>query len=238
MKILEQRRLALGLIFDPAEHFRAYTASVGCLRVLPASPSIVVNSINRADRHVVRAAIEFQGILLTGDAPLVSQCQKAQVVAKFPWSAIVEGDPAPPVEEILRVVQPSPRKGTIFARTTPGGWRGMTDVGIFTVVEIENVGMLAFDSRASEWVFDCFIGATVRLSYPPAGQGTTIVCASYDLLSAGRCGNLVLRAARFGSEERAVMSQSTLKGPCGHPGEIRVAPPGPEQTTGMAIFGT
>jgi hypothetical protein len=222
LDVLNARRLALGLRYDPSAHFLAYVANVNCLRVPPAPPDIEVNEINRADRHIARAAVHYLASLLTGDAPLVSQCRRARIFATFPWTVVAQMAAAHPIDEILRIVPPTSQKGTIFARTTPGGWSGMTAVGTFTVVDIENVGRLAFDTQTSEWLFACSLGLVVKLKYPQAGQGTTIVCASYDLNGAGQQGNIVLRAARLGSIERPVRTASTRSVLSKLPGQMRI----------------
>jgi predicted nucleic acid-binding protein len=139
-RVLRALRLALGLSFDPIQHFVAYTASVGALAVPASDPGITVTPVNRADAHVARTAVEHNALLVTGDAPLIAQCQRANVVAEFPWSVLVRAGGTHPVDEILRIVSPTARTGTIFARATPGGWNGSRDVGTFTVVDLEHIG--------------------------------------------------------------------------------------------------
>lgn len=215
LKILAQRRLALGLGFDPAEHFSAYAS--GYLRVPPA-PAVAVKT-NRADSHIARTAIHYQATIVTGDAPLLAQCLADNILAKFPWSIVLQDGETPLVEEILRIVPPTRRKGTIFARVTPGGWAGKLDVGEFTVVDIENIGRLFFNSKSEEWIFDSAIA--VRLRFPLSGRGTTIVCASYNLPAYER-GNVVVRACCQTSSTTDSKSESTLKGLKAEPGEIRI----------------
>jgi hypothetical protein len=213
--------VALGLSYEPAEQFLAYITTTKTVRVPPAPTTIAVNAINLADKQVIRAAIHNKARLLTGDAPLISECQKENVEAGFPWTIVTEAAATPPVDEVLRMAPPRRRTGTFFARTTPGGWKGMNAVGTFTVVDVENVGTLAFETNSAEWVFSCANGVTARMKYAPAGQGTAVVCVSYNL-PPGKGGKIVLRAARLGSDDGQAHSATTFKSLANEPGKIQV----------------
>jgi hypothetical protein len=221
LRVLQQRRTALGLDFDPRARLNEYIAATGAIRVPFAPPEIDVRGINHADRQVVRAAIHYGALLLTSDAPLLLECRNSGIIGQFPWNIITQAEAAPPVEEILRVTSPNKYRGTIFARTTPGGWAGKQNVGTFTVVDIENIGALSFDSRTADWLFKSSIELEVRLNYPAAGQGTTIVCVSYDLPGMGKRGTILLRAAHE-PNHRSTSSQITLKAFRTEPGQIRI----------------
>jgi hypothetical protein len=147
--------------------------------------------------------------MLTSDAPLVLQARADAILATFPWSIVVQFDGAN-AADILRIVPPDRKTGSIFARTTPGGWLGLRNVGTFTVVDIEHVGRLAFDTAGLEWTFSCSFGLTVRLPYVETARGTTVVSVSYNLRRSGVRGQVVLRAARFGGLERPTISETTL----------------------------
>jgi hypothetical protein len=180
---------------------------------------VVAVRVNRADSHIARAAIHYQATVVTGDVPLLAQCLADDILAEFPWNIVVQDGETPPVGEILRIVPPTRRRGTIFARVTPGGWAGRLDVGEFTIVDIENIGRLFFNSKSEEWTFNSVIA--VRLKFPLSGQGTTIVCASYNLPAAGS-GTVVVRASCQASGMLGSRSESTLKKLRADAGEIRV----------------
>ena len=204
LKLLAKRRIELGLSFDPTEKFKEFTA--GFLHV-PASDLVPVK-VNKADMPVARAAVHYKAAVLTQDAPLVAECLADGISARFPWNIMVASGQAPPVDEILRIVQPSRRIGTIFARVTPGGWVGMKAVGEFTVADVENIGRLWFDSGSEEWVFDGVQSA--RMKFPSAGKGQSLICATYDLPSSGG-GKIILRAFSPQSGDRETRTVSTLK---------------------------
>lgn len=214
-KVLATRRIALGLSFDPTEKFNEFTA--GFLHV-PPSDLIHVN-VNAADIPVARAAIHYQATILTQDAPLVAQCLADGILARFPWNILVDKGQAPPIGEILRVVPPTRQRGTIFARVTPGGWLGMKSVGDFTVADVEHVGRVFFDTGSEEWVFDGV--QSVRMKFPSAGKGQSLVCATYDLPSSGS-GKIVLRAFSLQLGERETKAANTLKKLKHNSGKIQV----------------
>ncbi|SDB37258.1 hypothetical protein [Bauldia litoralis] len=201
------------LRFDPAPIFLELAAFLAALRVPPASPMLAVDAVKPHDRHVVRAAVELSACVLTMDAELAVGCQELGLAVTFPWAVVVElGDNAQVREaEVLRLAPLSQRRGIIFARTTPGGWAGMSNVGTFTVVDVENLGRLAFDSSTAMWVFTCSLGFTMRLPYPPAGDQTTVVSVAFNVPGAGHSGSFVLRAGRLGADDKRVVSRSTLK---------------------------
>jgi predicted nucleic acid-binding protein len=219
--VLDRKRLALGLRYDPSGRFNAYLAAQNVIRLPPASPDLEMNDVNRSDRHVARAAVSYSAALLTGDAPLVRECRLANVFAIFPWTIVAQLTGVPHINEILRMAPPSQQGGTIFARTTPGGWRGMKAVGVFTAADVRNVGTLAFDSATLEWKFTSTFGPEVKLAYPMAGEETTVVCMSYKFPQGERQGNIVLRAARFESADRRATSVTAAARPP-QPGDIRI----------------
>src|SRR5262249_45156781 len=106
-----------------------------------------------------------------------------------------------------------------FARVTPGGWRGMRKAGAFTVADVENLGRLYFDTATEEWIFETT--KIVRARFPEIANGTTIVCASYELPSS-RNGKLILRAVDPKSGARQTISKSTTKRLRKTPGKIRI----------------
>jgi hypothetical protein len=216
LKILAKRRIELSLSFDPGEYFKAFTA--GFLHV-PASDLVPVK-VNTADKPVARAAVHYKATILTQDAPLVvAECLADNISAQFPWNIIVAQGAAPPVEEILRIAQPSRRIGTIFARVTPGGWLGVKGVGEFTVADVEHIGRLWFDSSGEEWVFDGV--QSVRMKFSAAGKGQSLICATYDLPSSGN-GKIILRAFSPQSKERDTRTFVTLKKLKTDGGQVRV----------------
>ena len=182
---------------------------MACIRVPPARPGIRLDHVRKHDQHIARAALHYDGLMLTSDAPLVLQARADAILATFPWSIVVQFDGAN-AADILRIVPPDRKTGSIFARTTPGGWLGLRNVGTFTVVDIEHVGRLAFDTAGLEWTFSCSFGLTVRLPYVETARGTTVVSVSYNLRRSGVRGQVVLRAARFGGLERPTISETTL----------------------------
>jgi len=212
-KILRQRRIALGLAFDPVEYFDAATASF--LRVPPAD--LIEVHVNNADKPVARAAVHYKALVLTQDAPLTAQCLSDNIAAKFPWQVLIPAGAAPPASDIVRIVPPSLTKGTIFARVTPGGWLGMRNVGRFTVVDCENVGRLYFDSAQEEWVFEGV--ATTKMKFPAAALGLSLICVSFDY-RAHALGKIVLRAGS--GTARETKSFSTTKKPRALLGETRL----------------
>jgi predicted nucleic acid-binding protein len=203
LKLLAKRRVDLGISFDPTEKFKEFTS--GFVHV-PMSDLIRVE-VNKADMPVARAAVHYKATLLTQDAPLIAECLADGICAKFPWN-IITGGQALTADEILRIMQPSKRSGTIFARVTPGGWIGMKGVGEFTVADIENIGRLWFDSAGEEWVLDGVQSA--RMKFPSAGKGQSLVCASYDLPSSGT-GKIILRAFSPQSHDIHTQTVNTLK---------------------------
>jgi hypothetical protein len=60
------------------------------------------------------------------------------------------------------------------------------------------------------------------VSRMPAGRGTTIVCASYDLSSGSKSGKLLLRACCQVSGQRETKSETTLKRLKTDAGEMRI----------------
>jgi predicted nucleic acid-binding protein len=204
LRILARRRIELGLSFDPAEHFKSFTA--GFLHV-PASDLVQVK-VNKADMPVARAAVHYKATILTQDAPLAAECLADNISAQFPWNVMVANDAASPAEEILRIVRPAKHIGTIFARVTPGGWLGKNDVGEFTVADVEHIGRLWFDSRSEEWVIDGV--QSTRMKFSAAGKGQSLICATYDLPSSGN-GKIILRAFSPQSGDRDTRTVVTLK---------------------------
>jgi hypothetical protein len=215
LKILAKRRIELGLSFDPGEHFKAFTA--GFLHV-PASDLVQVE-VNKADKPVARAAVHYKATILTQDAPLVAECLADDISAQFPWNIIVANGAAPPAEEILRIVRPGRRIGTIFARVTPGGWLGMKDVGEFTVADVEHIGRLWFDSSSEEWVFDGVQSA--RMKFSAVGKGQSLICVTYDLPSSGS-GKIILRAFSPKSGDKDTRTVVTLKKLKNDGGQVRI----------------
>jgi predicted nucleic acid-binding protein len=217
--VLERLRKSIPLNFDPAEQLRKYIASVAPFHVPAAAPDIPVIAVNRADRHVARAAIYYQAAVLTGDAPLAAQCQRENVFSVFPWEILTRNGPQE--ADVIRAM-PIESTGTIFARVTPGGWLGMPNAGQRSVIDVTNLGWLYYNAAKLEWVFEAAIGLSLRLNYPPALQGKTVVCLSYSLYGRGSRGTLVLRAGRFGFQDNVASSESTLKQLDHFPGEIKL----------------
>ncbi len=204
LQILAKRRIELGLSFDPPQTFKEITAAF--LRV-PAADLVQVD-VNKADMPVARAAVHYKATILTQDAPLIAECLADGILARFPWDILVAEGQANPADEILRIVQPTGRTGTIFARVTPGGWIGTKGAGDFTVADVENIGRLWFDHGSEEWVFSVLKDA--RMKFSSAGKGQSLICVTYDLPSS-RNGKVTLRAFSPPSGDKEVRTFNTLK---------------------------
>lgn len=140
--VLERLRKSIPLNFDPAEQLRNYIASVAPFHVPAAAPDIPVVAVNRSDRHVARAAIYYQATVLTGDAPLASQCQRENIFSMFPWEVLTGNGPLE--ADVIRAM-PLGATGTIFARVTPGGWLGTCNAGQRSVTDVTNLGWLYYE---------------------------------------------------------------------------------------------
>jgi predicted nucleic acid-binding protein len=214
-KILRRRASELRLSFDPVIHFSSFTHDF--LRVPPAD--LIPVWVNKSDAHIARAAIHYRALLLTQDTPLIAECLSEGILAQFPWSVLASLGDTLPEDEILRVMPPGAHSGTIFVRVTPGGWKGMKNVGQFTVCDLENIGHLFFDSGSNKWVFN---GAQrAELDFPPAALGQSIVSVTYKLPSTGT-GKIVLRAYSPASGERGSSTVNTLRKIKQSCGQVRV----------------
>jgi predicted nucleic acid-binding protein len=198
--ILDRLKKKLALSFEPKALLAEYLSLVQVIRVPPGSP-MLATGINRADRHVVAAAREHSAWILTGDAPLVVECDKIGLPARFPWDVVMEDASQrgrqDEISKIIRVVPPTKEQGLIFARVIPGAWRGIRGAGqFFTVCEIGGLGRIGYDNSNERWVFDTAIGQKAEARCTLDSDGPWAVCASYKLPGIGKSGRIEIRAGR------------------------------------------
>jgi hypothetical protein len=99
----------------------------------------------------------------------------------------------------------------------------MKDVGTFTVTDIDGVGRLAYDSASQEWIFSSTFEKPVRLPFPQAAKGTSVVSVQYTLCSGIKRGQLVLRAGLLGVPNAAApRSVDVLRDAQLRPGKIQI----------------
>lgn len=187
------------LQYDPVEVLNTFIASSRILQVPPAP--ILRLPRNQADAHIIAAAKHYNAWLLTGDAPLVCQCNKLNVVARFPWDVIMEhaekGEGLK-ASHILRLRRPARESGSIFARVIPGEWAGMQNVGDFTVCEVENIGRVFYSSVDGAWHFQMRDGPRVTVPGKIVDKSTWAVAAMYKAPQTGQGCNAALRIGGVG----------------------------------------
>jgi predicted nucleic acid-binding protein len=211
--ILSKLRRRVGLSFNPEALLTNYIGAMRILRVPPANP-MLGGGVNRSDRHIAAAARQYNAWVLTGDAPLIVECERAGISARFPWDVLMEAAASrsglPDLDQIIRVVMPTRETGLIFGRVFPGSWRGLRSVGRFTVCDVENVGRVYYDTHTEQWVFEMAFGASVGAKISLADEGPWAVCGSYQLGGTGGHGRITIRAGRFPSTIVGA-TQGTLK---------------------------
>src|SRR5699024_2016144 len=87
--VLRRLRIKLGLQYDPVEVFRAYLKRSRILS-LPRAALFRSRYINKADHHVIGAAVHYGAWVLTGDIKLSAQCKGLNISTRLPWDAIME----------------------------------------------------------------------------------------------------------------------------------------------------
>jgi hypothetical protein len=212
---LAEKIVSLNLLFDPRDTLRHFNAEQRIRLVEAAPQDTQVPGVNKRDRPVARAALHYHAALLTNDAALVCQARKLEIEAVFPWTILPKIRPNTRDEDLFRIGPLYPEIGCIFARVTPG-WGGATDIGCFTVFDVENLGLLQFDTHSQPWVFSSEQLGTVRLHHPEATQGQTVVCVTYSVEN-GKT-HLVLRAGR--QKSKGLIKPATV------PNQLKRAPGG------------
>lgn len=205
-QLLQKKRQKLRLAFDPQKELDAFIGRIPLL-VLPHAPVIPITGINPSDQHVAQAASHYDAWVLTGDAPLILECEKAKINARFPWDVISEArrkdEPNLTLEDIFRVVPLDRDRGFIFARLTPMAWSkkhvSKKESAEYQVCNIENFGRMFYDARKEEWVFELAIGVAARAKCSIGDGETWAVCGSYSLPGGGKEGHVVVRAGKDSS---------------------------------------
>lgn len=141
-------------------------------------------AINRSDQHVYSAAKVADAWILTADVNFMAECHRENFPCRLPWdvlwqSALHKKEGKPPLDYLLRFAGISRDHGSVFARVFPGEWAGRTNVGKFTVCDIENVMTIAYDTSISAWTLSIpgEEQETLPLSISHRGQWT--LCADY-----------------------------------------------------------
>lgn len=206
-----------GKSFFPAFNFSKVLSdhiSVADVLRLPPSKPISNTSVKSHDVHVVSAANKYGAWVLTGDLELVVQLLTDGFQARLPFDVIMEAATAdgtdPSLEDIIRVVAPTRQSGMLFGRVIAGGWAGRNSIGKFTVCDMEKVGRVFYDTQSEEWVFEMPIGVSVRAKCSIQNGEQWAVCGSYRFPSAGKGGNLFIRAGQYPSKIFSAR-KSTLK---------------------------
>lgn len=168
---------------------------------LPRAALFRSRYINKADHHVIGAAVHYGAWVLTGGIKLSAQCKGLNISTRLPWDAIVEAATSdkrtPPIHYILCVAGISAICGSFFARVIPGNWPGRYQQSVLLFVIFQNVDRIYHDNSTEEWVFSTIIGAKVRLRCPLEPNQHWIVSDSYKFSTQGCSGTATLRAAQF-----------------------------------------
>lgn len=192
------RRIAIkrALLFDPANELNEYL-SYSRIVVLPKASARSSAKVNKADRHIYSAAIEYKAWVLTYDLNLAAQLHTLGPSVRLPWDVILEeatkAGANPPLDYVLQYIGLARTNGYIFARTYSD--KGSTpEVGCFTICDVENVAKLYFDSGLQEWIFQGKQGFTARVKCNTGKEQNWTVCGSYEIDPVTGKGNATLRA--------------------------------------------
>lgn len=198
-RVIEKYSRKFSIAVDLREYLRRHMRDMGYVFVT-ASSQLNVGGISRHDRHVSSAAIQSDAWVLTGDLKLYSELISAGLQARSPIDIAMEvatsAGKNPDINDIVRIVSPGKHLGMLFGRVIIGNWAGRRGVGKFTVVDIENIGKIYFDTDDSEWVFRLATQAVARLKVDLVEGEQWVVCGTYLLPGAGKRGNVQIRASR------------------------------------------
>jgi len=178
---IQQLGQRAGVPFNSGHLITRFITDSGIV-LLPDQPNLRhIDSVNKKDQPVARAAVHCAGWILTGDLPLVSECRMAGIEARLPHDVIGHymtdgGTENPPLSLLFSACYPvGPEMGFLFIRLQPdqvGSRSGM----IRTAVHVEGLGWLRYVEDDQEWRFSLEGQDSVGLSTPfPAGVLETLL---------------------------------------------------------------
>lgn len=186
LRVLERLRHRLRLEYDPEPIAKAFAAARGFMFVPPAAQVEDLQDVNRADRSLAAAAVEYRAVLVSDDFELLAQASRCGIEG-LPTSNVLQSAPkgldpgqlpsiASPIGRRRRPVQ-----GHMFTRIIAYGWASSRSAGRYTAVDLEGRSCLLYDNQAAAWMAETDTGLILQTPLSLADQDHCAVCLSYRL---------------------------------------------------------
>jgi predicted nucleic acid-binding protein len=183
-KVLTDRQENLSVDYDPLI-FLERLLSKYSFRTEETLQKEDLKLINNKDQHVAKAAIEHEAFILTNDCSLYDECKRSQISIRFTWHVLNEyhyKNDKVGIKDVIKIHKLGKNKGFIFSRIIPGDWDSSLNIeSKFTIIDIENIGKLFYQSSRNKWIFQTKSGIELSFQFKFSRDEILTFLINYDL---------------------------------------------------------